>query len=105
MERVKLSDRPVASPPLAGPRTETIQLVPVEPAHGLLDMPFVQHEAPTRRSYSVKAKLFAGVVGSPEDRLKVGLHFRAFKVTVQRYKRTMIDVVRRCMPEDCRQDH
>jgi len=65
MERVKLSDRPVASPPLAGPRTETIQLVPVEPAHGLLDMPFVQHEAPTRRSYSVKAKLFAGVVAVP----------------------------------------
>ena len=51
MERVKLSDRPVASPPLPGPRVETIQLVAVNPAHGLLDMPFVQQEGLARRRY------------------------------------------------------
>jgi capsular polysaccharide transport system permease protein len=65
MERVKLTDRPVARPPLASPRTETIQLVPVEPAHRLLDMPFVHQEAPRRRPYSVKAKLFTGLVVVP----------------------------------------
>jgi capsular polysaccharide transport system permease protein len=74
MERVKLSDRPVASPPFAGPRMETIQLVPAEPAHELLDMPFVQRAAPTR--YSVRAKLFAGLVVVPT--LAITVYFFMF---------------------------
>jgi capsular polysaccharide transport system permease protein len=64
MDGVQLSDRPVASPPLAGPRIETIQLVSVEPGHGLLDMPF-ESEEPARRRYSFKAKLFTGLVVAP----------------------------------------
>ena len=64
MERVKLSDPLVASAPPAGPRIETIHLVPVESGHALLDMPFVP-EAPVRRRYSFKAKLFASLVVVP----------------------------------------
>jgi capsular polysaccharide transport system permease protein len=59
MERVQLADRPLASPPI-----ESIQLVPVEPAHMLLDVPFRQEVHPRRR-YSFKAKLFAGLVVAP----------------------------------------
>jgi capsular polysaccharide transport system permease protein len=68
MERIQLSDRTAADLPPAGPRVETIQLIPVEPAHGLLDMnaPFAQQEAaPVRRSWSVKARLFTGLVALP----------------------------------------
>src|SRR5258707_590499 len=65
MERIQLSDRLTPSPS-PGPRVETIQLVAVEPAHGLLDMnmPFVQ-KAPVRRPWSFKARLFAGLVLAP----------------------------------------
>jgi capsular polysaccharide transport system permease protein len=74
MERVHLSDRPAAAPPAPaalppGPRTETIQLVPVEPAHGLLDMnmPFAPEtaSATARRPWSFKARLFTSLVVVP----------------------------------------
>jgi capsular polysaccharide transport system permease protein len=78
MGRVQLSDRPatgsVASPPPAGhlpsgPRMETIQLVPVEPAHGLLDMNLAvapeAASAAARRPWSFKARLFTWLVIVP----------------------------------------
>jgi capsular polysaccharide transport system permease protein len=65
MERVQLSDRPAARVP-SGPYVETIQLVPAEPDHGLLDMAAPSApEAPARRPWSFKAKLFAGLVVIP----------------------------------------
>jgi hypothetical protein len=72
MGRVELSDHPAASPPPgplpSGPRMETIQLLPVEPAHGLLDMntPFVPEASATApRPWSFKARLFAWLVVVP----------------------------------------
>jgi capsular polysaccharide transport system permease protein len=80
MERVQLSDRPRTSPPLVSPRIETIQLVPVESAHALLDMPLDQ-VANLRRPYSFKAKLFAGLVVAPT--LAVSAYF--FLLAAHRY--------------------
>jgi capsular polysaccharide transport system permease protein len=75
MRHVKLSERPPASP-VAELRVESIRLVPVEPAHGLLDMPFVEPETPARRPYSVKTKLFAGLVVIPT--LAIALYYFLF---------------------------
>src|SRR5262249_53258635 len=72
----KLLDRPLAGPPVAGPRTETIQLVPIEPAHGLLDIPFAHQGAPFRRPYSVRAALFTGLALVPT--IAVAVYFFLF---------------------------
>jgi capsular polysaccharide transport system permease protein len=75
MERVRLADRPLASPSV-----ESIQLVPVEPAHVLLDVPF-QPELQARRHYSFKSKLLAGLVVAPT--LAVAAYF--FLLAAPRY--------------------
>jgi capsular polysaccharide transport system permease protein len=67
MERVQLSDR-LAAGSLPGPRMETIQLVPVEPDHALLDMnmPLAPDASATaRRPWSFKARLFIWLVMAP----------------------------------------
>jgi capsular polysaccharide transport system permease protein len=67
MERVQVSERPAAGSPTPGPRMETIQLVPVEPDHGLLDMnePFAPAAPAARRPWSFKARLFTWLVLAP----------------------------------------
>ncbi len=82
MGRVELSDRleaGPASPPPSGPRMETIQLVPVEPAHGLLDLnSTVAPEAPAavRHPWSFKARLFVWLVLAPT--LAAAVYFFVF---------------------------
>jgi capsular polysaccharide transport system permease protein len=78
MATVETSDRPAAAASPPDLRIETIELVPVKPTHGLLDMnmPFAPPEAVARRPWSFKAKLFIGLVVVPT--LAAALYFFLF---------------------------
>jgi capsular polysaccharide transport system permease protein len=83
-ENLRTQDRPIperpAIAPPPGPRIETIPLVPVEPDHGLLDLD-EPYAPPGPRGWSVKARLFAGLVAVPS--LAAAVYF--FLFAAQRY--------------------